>query len=141
MSLDSAVAYFRTRQRALLRSCCTIVRPVGAPEFDPDTEEVTQAVEPVYQGVCNVRPADRLGSDATVSEREVRINRWTGKLPVDTDVEINDLLVVTESRYDAALVGLQFRVTDVAFDDYQIARVVALELVTGLPALVQVVGS
>jgi hypothetical protein len=85
----------------------------------------------IYEGPCHVRATAATGRrDAQAGEREVRLSALRAKFPSDTPVEVDDQLEVTASTYDSGLVGRTFRVTDVLWDAWQIARVAMLEEVT-----------
>lgn len=127
MSLESTVADGRAFQAAQFLSACTIVRDNGAPTFDPNTGSYTQPTTTVYMGTCQIRPAERIGSDIQTGEREANVFDYEARLPVDTAVAVGDTLTVTASTYDAGMVGKVFRISDLPYNDLQIARVAILE--------------
>lgn len=125
MSIDSAVAHFRRRQASLFRSTCDITR-AGEPVFDPVTGTYTTPTTAVASDVaCLIRPEGATERDA--GETQVTLNRFIGKLPANTTVEVGDVLTVTGSRHDDGLVGRAMNVMDVQHDDFQIARRLILE--------------
>ena len=130
MSLETAIAYFAQRQAALFRSSCTITRATPG-TFNPATGAITPGTPTtIYTGVCLVRPNAWEGSDTQVGQQEVRYRGARLKLPPDTAVEKDDIVVVTASQHDPELVGRSFRITDVPHDDWQIGRVAIREEVT-----------
>ena len=136
MSIDTDIDYFRARQAEQFTTTATVTR--GAVDLsdpastDPTTGDVDSDTEPVYEGPCKIRPGETVGSDAQAGERRVRLTGFVGKFPVDTDLHVGDTVTVTASAHDAGLVDQSFVVTDVLVDEWQIARVVTLELGPGL---------
>lgn len=127
MSVDSAIRYFRDRQAAQFTTTATISRSTGATYvagvYDDGYDAIATGVP------CKIRPAETRGTDTQTGEREIVLTDFTGKFPVNTDIVVNDRVDVTASAYDTGLVGQRFRVAGVLYDEWQIARGVALELV------------
>lgn len=133
MTLDTAIARFRQRQEALFRDECVIARVSDEePTFDPDDGDYeTPEPDEIYEGPCQVRPAGGLvGTDVIAGERELRLTDLVLKLPVDTPVEKNDQVMVTDSIHDVSLIGRTYRITDVLRDGRQIVRVCVMEEAT-----------
>lgn len=133
MSVDTFIARMRAKEQKTWRSEGTLTRASGGSTFNEATGEVIDdSPATIYEGICDVRAAGTSGRrrDAEVAEKEIRISALKGKFPADTPAQVNDWLTVSASSYDAGLVGRAFRVTDVIWDDWQIARVVLLEEVT-----------
>jgi len=127
MSLDAAIARFRSRQVALFRDEATVTRGAAGGTLNPDTGVWTPAAgSTIYDGPCLIRSAS-VGIDVQLGGSEVRLRQVQVKFPADTPVQVDDTVTATESTYDAALVGVPFRVTDVFCDGWQIARVCILE--------------
>ena len=127
MTLDTAIARWRSREQRLFRSTCTVTRAAAGRTFDPSTNTYTAAAAAtVYSGPCMVRRTDRSGNDTEAGEREVRLQDLEVKLPADTAVAEGDVVTVTASP-DPALVGKTLRVTDVLSDDWQVNRRLAVE--------------
>lgn len=133
MSVDAAIAFFRDEQEALFRDAATITRPgSGEPVLDPDTGELTPpAGTELYSGPCLIRGATWEGTNVEAGEADVRLRVFSAKFPVDTDVEIFDIVTPTASAYDESLIGREFWVTDVLRDGWQISRSVICKEVTG----------
>lgn len=127
MSIESAIARFRTKQADQFSDTVTVARQVGELITDSETGEVTRDFTPIYAGLCKIRPADRAGQDVHVGETELRRLTMVGKFPVDEDIRKDDVVTVTASRFDATMVGRQYRVTEHPADGWQIAKVVGLE--------------
>ena len=133
MSIDTAIKRFRSKQAGQFTDEATVSRPVGEMTYDPDFGSV-QDYDEVYSGECKIRPADRTGNEVGAGQTEVLIVDSTGKFPVDTDLQMDDIVTVTASLYDAGMVGRQYRISSAPSDGWQIARVVVLEE-TVVPAL------
>lgn len=131
MSLDSAVARFRQRQADLFRDEATIAAP-GARVFNPTTNSYsTPAGATRYAGPCLIRPLG-VGGGAThaqveAQETNVSLLRLLAKFPANTPVELDDVVTVTSSTYDAALADRSFVVVAVDVDGAQVSRRVTIE--------------
>ena len=131
MSLDAAIARFRQRQADLFRDEATVDRPAGTGSLDPNTGVWTPgASTEVYSGPCLIRAFAWEGTDVAVGGTEVRLRRVRAKFPVDTDLQVDDMIVPTASTYDQSLIGISFRVTDSFRDGWQITRICIAEEVT-----------
>lgn len=134
MSVDTAIARFRVRQRSVFRDTATVTRPGEGGTLNPTTGVWTPAVTTaVYSGACLLRAFTWQGTDVQHGDVEVRIRGVRAKFPVDTPIEMDDVVVPTASTYDESIVGISFRVTDVFRDGWQISRVCILdEIVEGV---------
>lgn len=132
MTLDTAIENFRRKQEALFRDACTIKRASGEPEFDEESGSYeTPTPTGIYSGACQARPAGGLvGTDVVAGDRELRLKDLVLKLPVNTAVMENDVVVMTASTYDSGLIGRTYRITDVLRDGRQIARTCVMEEAT-----------
>lgn len=131
MTVDTARAYFESRQVALFRDEATVTRGTGAQTFDPNTGLTTTTVgTTVYSGPCLLRQMAWQGSDVSVGETESRLRPMRVKFPKGTDIDKDDTIVPTASAHDESLIGRSFRVTDVFRDGWQIVRTVICEEVT-----------
>lgn len=128
MTVDSAIARFRERQASLFRDDATVTRGGGGGTLDPNTGIWTPNTgTTVYSGPCLFRSAASAGIDVQLGGTEIRLRQTQVKFPANTPVQVDDMVIPTVSTYDAALVGVPFRVTDVIRDGWQIARVCILE--------------
>jgi hypothetical protein len=126
MTVDSAIGHFRRRQEAIYRSEVTIKHKTGE-TFNSSTGVVT----PTYANRATavpflIRPLS--SADVEAGETNVNLGRHLGKGPADQTIELGDIVEVTVSDHDTALVGKSFVVTELLHDDWQIARRVILEL-------------
>lgn len=129
MTVETAIAYFRRRERQLMTSTVEVTRVTGPPSYDPDTGTVTEPLATVYQGDALVRMNAWEGHDVQAGDTEVRLRTARAKLPANTLVLRDDRLRVIASK-DARLVGRVYRITDVLVDDWQVSCAVFLEEVT-----------
>lgn len=112
----------------------TVTRPGEGGTLNPTTGVWTPATTTViYSGPCLLRAFTWEGTDVQHGDMEVRLRRVRAKFPVDTPVDMDDIIVPTASTYDSSMVGLSFRVTDVARDGWQIVRwTIAEEIIEGI---------
>lgn len=131
MSVGSALARFRRRERKLWNSEGILTRDTGTSFSEASGDETPGQPTTIYEGACQVRASGATGRrDAQAGEREIRIAPLKAKFPADTAALKDDRLLITSSTFDAGIVGRTFRVTDVLWDDWQVARVAMLEEVT-----------
>jgi pectate lyase len=122
MSVPSFISRMRTRQAALFSSTVTITRFAGKGAFDPVTASyATGTSTTVYTGAALVRPQKQGTTES--GEVLVVISGYEVKVPVDTALQVGDVVSVTGSTFDTSLVGLSLRISDVRADDWQICRV------------------
>lgn len=123
MSIESALARFRKRQAAQFTQTADIDRPIGEAEFDPTTGFTTQPVLRIRSGIgCKLTSNARQGEDVQAGETEVRLVDHTIKFDVGIDIEKDDLVTITNSKFNTADIGVQYRVTDVDRREWQISR-------------------
>lgn len=128
MSIETAIARFRTRQADQFTTTATVNRPIGEPVFDPQTGDVTQDYELTFSGGCKIRPdSTRSTAEVDAGETSVALPDFNAKFPVDTDIQRGDVVLVTASRHDAGMVGKTYTVAMAQNDEWQIARVAILD--------------
>lgn len=134
MSVDTAIAYFRSRQAALFRDEAKIERAgSGQPTLNPSNGTLTPpSPTEMYSGPCLIRGVTWEGTTVEAGEANVRVRMFQAKFPVDVEVDVYDFVTPLASTYDASLVGRRFWVTDVLRDGWQISRAVICKEVTGL---------
>jgi len=130
MSLETAIARFRARQADLFRDTATVYRPTTGGTLTAGNVYVPSVATILYSGPCLMRAFTWEGTTVESADQEVRLRRLRAKFPVDTDVEKDDVVVASASTFDASLVGVSFRATDVFRDGWQICRVCILEEIT-----------
>lgn len=109
---------------------CTVERSDGEPVFNSTSGEYTAPTVETYVGPCKIRLAPRVGEDVHVGETEIRRSEFNGHFPADTEVAVDDVVTVTASTTDEALIGQRLRVTDIALGSWQLERIAVLELLT-----------
>lgn len=124
------LASMRATCDLVLDETCTVDRAAAQPVFNNDTGEYTAPTTEVYAGACKIRLAPRVGQDLHTGETELRRSEFNGHFPADTDVAIDDIVTVTSSGTDDALVGRTLRVIDIALGSWQVERIAVLELLT-----------
>ena len=128
MSVDTALARFRKKQAEQFDTDAEVWRPDGEPVFDPDTEVYDQPQILVYEGPCKVRPdSNRSTDDTEAGETLIGKPDFAVKLPVDADVQRDDVIVVTASKHDPGMVGHRYTVRKCQNDEWKIAQVAICE--------------
>lgn len=131
MTATSAALSGRALAASLQQDACTIVRPSAAA---PTMNEVTGALTypagtTIYTGACRVRsePAAR-AMRVEAEERRIAIRTYLVSVPVVTsagaavDVQVDDVVTVTASPLDPAMVGRALTVADVTRGSHITAR-------------------
>jgi hypothetical protein len=116
-----------------MSDACTISRAgTGEPVYDPETDTYTYPTAgEIYDGKCRVRPADTVDLDQEAGEMVTGARRYVVLVPMSvTDVHRNDIVDVTASALDSALVGTRFRVLGSAKGSQITARRLACEEVS-----------
>ena len=103
---------------------CQIRRGGGALTTDPETGEVTEAAgAPLYLGACRVQVTTTAPEQSDAGEVRFQLLSVVVSVPVDGTVyEQGDVVQVTRSQNDPALVGRRFRVESVVFKSHATAR-------------------
>jgi translation initiation factor IF-1 len=130
MSVQSAIAHFRVSQASLFVDAATVYRPTTGGTLGVGNVWVPTVATILYAGPCLMRAFTWEGTTVESADQQVRLRRLTGKFPVNTDIEKDDVVVASASTYDTSLVGVGFRVTDVFRDGFQICRRCILEEIT-----------
>lgn len=117
----SVVEAGRLAARRLMVDACTITRP-GAASLNETTGVVTRTTTTVYTGACRVKP-DAAPSETQSGEREVVVRRFIVSIPTsETGVEVDDVVTVTASKLDPALVGRALTVGGIVTGSHVTAR-------------------
>lgn len=121
MTASSAVRAGRAAAARLMVDTCTVTRP-GAATLNETTGVVTRATTTVYTGACRVKP-DAAPSETQSGEREVVVRRFIVSIPTsETGVEVDDIVTVTASELDPALVGRTLTVGGIVTGSHVTAR-------------------
>jgi hypothetical protein len=124
MSAAVAVTEGRVAAEALMVDTCTVSAPDTAGAFN----EATGQYEPTagaqkYAGKCRVRPPNVQDRTVEAGDRVVSLRSYVVSLPLTATVfAVDDVVRITASVLDPALVGARLRVTDVAKGTHLTAR-------------------
>lgn len=112
MTLASAVAEGRAAAAGLMLDSCVIRASGGGQATDPVTGVVTETPGAVrYTGPCRVQVEAQSVEQDDAGERRYQLLNAVVSVPVDaTRYEQGDLVLVTGSALDPALVGKRYRV-------------------------------
>jgi hypothetical protein len=115
MSAQSATLAGRAAAERLMVDTCTITRVTGG-SSDPETGVRTQTTTVVYTGKCRFKMYPRSpGRRTDVAEASVVEVDEELQIPMSaTGVQVEDIVTVTASALDPALVGRAFRVASQA---------------------------
>jgi len=133
MSASSATLAGRRGAEALMVDACTITRGTSSQTFDPATGEyVTTPGETVYTGPCRVRPAGTSDRVVDAGGQAVSLFPFVASVPITAvRFAVDDLVTVTASALDPALVGTVLRVAQVAAGTHLTARRLGAEVDAG----------
>ena len=121
MTAATAAERGRLAAQRLMVDTCTVTRP-GAATVNETTGVVTRATTTVYTGACRVKP-DAAPSETQSGEREVVVRRFIVSIPTsETGVEVDDVVTVTASKLDPALVGRALTVGGIVTGSHVTAR-------------------
>lgn len=117
-----------------MQDTCTITRGSGSQVFDPAAtgQYVTTPGVTVYAGRCRVKPRDNADRIVEAGGQAVSLFPFVVSVPVDATVyQVDDLVTVTASLLDPALVGVELRVKQIASGSQITARRLGAEVNAG----------
>lgn len=132
MSLASGATQMGRRlAEALMESTCEVKRKTGV-ALDPDSGVDEPVFTDVWSGPCRFRFPFVRPSDQDVASQVLSTQRGIVSVPIDgTDViRTGDVVFITVSPLDAAMVGAQFRVKGPFFETHATARRLPVEVVS-----------
>lgn len=131
MSADSATLAARALAESLMESVCEVRRAVGVSR-DPDSGVDEPVYDDVWSGPCRFRFPFVRPSDQDVASQVLSTQRGIVSVPIDgTDViRTGDVVFITVSPLDAAMLGAQFRVKGPFFETHATARRLPVEVVS-----------
>lgn len=132
MSAVSALRRGRAAAERLMVDTCAIQHRTGE-VTDPETGVVTPTYTTVYTGKCRVQRRSDAGSasQADVGEAALLIGHLEVHVPMAvTAVVADDVVTITASVLDPALVGAVYKVRAVPEKSFQTARRLAVIEVT-----------
>ncbi|MGZ4638674.1 MAG: DUF6093 family protein [Actinomycetes bacterium] len=123
MSATSATLAGRKAAERLMVDTCTVLRPGDRGAYDPTTLTYASNPTPLYDGKCRVKPTNTADRVVEFGGEPVSLFPYVVSLPIgDLVVHVDDVVTVTASALDPALVGLKLRVRDIASGTHLTAR-------------------
>ncbi len=117
----SVVEAGRAAARRLMVDACTVTRVTGT-ATNSTTGVVTPTTSTVYTGPCRIKP-DPTPGESQAGEREVVTRRFIVSVTTDEDgIAVDDIVTVTASELDPALVGVSLTVAGVIIGSHLTAR-------------------
>ena len=116
-----AIEVLRSQQAAYMTETGLVQRETGETYFDDETGTTVPVVETVYDGPILIRPRTEVRTEEAGGTTYV-VGKYDVTFPADTPVVRGDVVKVTSSPYDAALVGTELHLLDVPLDAWQVAR-------------------
>lgn len=129
-SFTAAAAVLQGREVAesLMTETCTAHRP-GPEVTDPVTGVVAPGLVVVYAGACKVQGATAQAASPEAGGHSFVVEALQLHFPVSSSLRIDDVVTVTASPMDPDLVGLSFRLVELARGTYRTADRWNVELV------------
>ena len=123
------VAQLREQASRWLVDTGAIDRKTGETTIDPDTYEQVDVYEHVYTGPMMLYPHAE-ASSAAAGETTFTVKKYDLVIFADVQGAGSDRVTLDTSKYDLALVGVHFTITDVVVESFEIARTVIVTRVT-----------
>lgn len=124
MSAEATTLAGRAAAEALMVDACTIADASTLGPIDEDTSEY--AVVPGterYDGPCRIRVQAVQDSGVEAGERIIVLRSYIVSVPMSVDdVEVNDVVIITDSVLDSSLPGTVLRVQDIPRGTHLTAR-------------------
>ena len=128
MSAFDATMRGREAAESLMFETCIVSRP-GEPFTDPDGIVTTPLIE-VYTGKCKVQTAGAQAASPVAGGHVYTVENLQLHLPVATSLNTGDTATITSSLLDPTLVGLTFRLVELARGSQRTAARWNVEMVT-----------
>lgn len=128
--LTAALPFLQSQAESLMVDSCIVDRP-GEAVTDPDSGVVSPSYSPVYEGKCKVQlTASQAGSPeaggAVFNVQRARVDLPVGVGPIET----GDRVRLTAGRFNPALVGNVYRVTELFEKSWPTAQRIPVEELT-----------
>lgn len=129
-SFTAAAAVLQGREAAesLMTDAGTVHRP-GPEVTDPDTGVVTPGLVEVYDGACKVQGATAQAASPEAGGHAYVVESLQLHFPVSSQLKIDDVVTIAASPMDPDLVGLKFRLVELARGTFRTADRWNVELV------------
>lgn len=116
---------------SLMTTTCSVGRPTGGFDTDPNTGVDVPIIVPVaVRGICKVQAATPQADSPVVAGHPYTVERLQVHLPVGDPVKSGDAVTIIECPMDPALNGLVFRLTELVRGSYRTAQRWDTELIT-----------
>lgn len=112
-----------------MRDTCSASRPTGGIVTDPVTGVDSPEFMPVYTGKCKVQTTVAQAASPDAGGHQFTVENLQLHFPVSAELQTNDQVTITES-WDPQLVGMVFRLIELARGTYRTADRWNVELVT-----------
>ena len=129
MSAAYAALRGRLAAEALHTDACTVHRP-GAPVTDPETGVVVPTLTLVYTGKCKVQSATAQAASPVAGGHVFTVESLRLDFPVSSALRTGDVATIAASAMDPDLIGLTFRLVELARGTNRTADRWNVELVT-----------
>lgn len=130
--IAAALPGFRLQAEALMQDRCVVERVTAGTVLDEETGEYLPTRVRVYppadsadlDGICQFNAANTAVRDVEAVGQLLVEQAATLKLPIATSLEVRegDVATITESRFDAQLVGVQIRIAGTHHQTFATAR-------------------
>lgn len=117
------------RRAARLMIATGVVHRPGPEVTDPDTGVVTPGLVEVYGGACKVQGATAQAASPEAGGHAYVVESLQLHFPVSSQLKIDDVVTITASPMDPDLVGLTFRLVELARGTFRTADRWNVELV------------
>jgi hypothetical protein len=131
MSAADAVLAGRRAAEALMVDTCRITAP-GEPVTDPDTGEVTNTAETIYEGPCKVQSKSSSTANPEAGEHSFTVVSRQVHIPVNAaDVRDGHEVEITASLLNSFTVGKVYRVEGFTPDSFDTAYRLPVKEIVG----------
>lgn len=121
----------RAAAEALMTDRCTVERPTGEYETDPETGQDEPVMEQVYTGVCKLNSTPSTGEHYDSGEHYYLVERPRLHLPHDAPVQSQDQAIITGTETGNVSVDIPFRLADLNRGTHRTSQRWNVEAVTG----------
>lgn len=128
MSLEDDVLQGRAEAEAIMLNNCIARRP-GTDYTDPDGVVITPLTD-VYAGKCRVQTTVAQAASPVAGGHKYTVENLQLHFPALTSLKTGDVVTITTEGLDPSLVGLVFRLVELARGSQRTAARWNVELVT-----------
>lgn len=128
--LSAALPFLQAEAEAMMVDSCIIDRP-GEAVTDPETGAVTPSYTPVYEGKCKVQLNAAQAASPEAGEAVFTVQRSRVDLPIGAGpVATGDRVQMTAVRFNPALAGNTYRITELFEKSWPTAQRIPVEELT-----------